>query len=90
MRVFDIVLYLLAILTSLACTVFLFRGFRRTRGRLLFWSALCFVCLTINNVIVFVDLVIFPGPEIDLRPWRLAVSLVGLLCLLFGFIWETE
>jgi hypothetical protein len=73
---FALVLYLLAILTSFSCTVFLFRGYAQKRVRLLFWSAMCFVRLTINNIFLFLDLVIFP--TVDLRPVRLAAALAGM------------
>jgi Family of unknown function (DUF5985) len=82
------VLALLAVLTCLACTVLLFRGYARSGLRLLFWSALCFVCLTLNNVLLFVDLPVFT--ELDLRPYRLVAALAGLLFLLYGFIAESK
>jgi hypothetical protein len=84
----DFVLTVLAALTSLACMVLLFRGYAATGVRLLLWSALCFVCLTLNNALLFFDLVVFP--HIDLRVYRLAASLAGVLFLLYGFIWEAE
>jgi hypothetical protein len=83
------VLYLLAPVTSLACMVLLFRAYAASGMRLLLWSALCFVGLSLTNVLLFVDLVILPS-EVDLRPWRLAAALAGLLFLLYGFIWEAE
>lgn len=89
MATFGPVLYLFAILTSLACTLLLFRAYAGTGTRLLLWSALCFVGLSVNNVLLFIDLAIFPT-EIDLRPWRLLSALAGLLFLLYGFIWEAE
>ena len=82
------VLTLLAALTSLACTVLLFRAYAARGPRLLLWSALCFVGLSVNNVLLFLDLNIFL--EMDLRPYRLAAALAGLLFLLYGFIWEAE
>lgn len=88
MDTFKIVLYLLAIISSLACTVLLFRGYVRKHMRLLLWSALCFVGLTINNVFLFLDLIIFPA--VDLRATRLIAALTGMLFLLYGFIWESE
>jgi Family of unknown function (DUF5985) len=84
----DFVLTLLAALTSLTCMVLLFRAYAANGVRLLLWSALCFVCLTANNALLFVDLVVFP--DIDLRIYRLAASLAGVLFLLYGFIWEAE
>ena len=89
METFKFVLYLLAALTSIACMVLLFRGYARTGARLLFWSALCFVGLSINNVLLFFDFVIFPT-QVDLRPWRLFAALAGVLFLLYAFIWEVE
>lgn len=81
-------LYVLAALTSLACTVLLFRSYFASRHRLLLWSALCFIGLTINNLLLFVDLVVFL--DVDLRPWRLAATLAGMLFLLYGFILEAD
>jgi len=88
MNTFNFVLYALAALTCLACTVLLFRGYARSRLRLLLWSALCFVFLTLNNVLLFFDLIVFS--ELDLRPWRLAAALAGLLFLLYGFLFESD
>lgn len=83
------VLLLLAILTSISCMVLLFRGYARTGARLLFWSALCFVFLSVNNLLLFVDIIVFPT-SVDLRLYRILASLTGVLCLLYAFIWEAE
>jgi hypothetical protein len=88
MNIIKIILYGLAIFASLACTVLLFRGYLRRRVRLLMWSGLCFVGLTLNNILVFADLVIFT--DVDLRLFRLLSTLTGLLCLLYAFIWEPD
>ena len=88
MNGFKIALYLLAVFSSGACAVLLFRGYSRRRLRLLMWSAVCFVGLTINNVALFVDLVVFP--EIDLRLARSIPALIGMTLLLYGFIWDTD
>ena len=84
----DITLSLLAVLTSLACMVLLFRGYSTSGLRLLLWSGLCFVFLSLNNVFLFIDLV--TGPELDFRPYRISAALVGVLFLLYGFVWEAE
>lgn len=89
MATFKVVLLMLAVLTSLSCTVLLFRGYARMATRLLFWSALCFVFLSLNNVLLFIDIVVFPV-EVDLRIYRLLASLAAILCLLYGFIWESD
>jgi hypothetical protein len=88
MSLFKILLFGAAVVTSFACSVLLFRGYRRRRIRLLMWSALCFAGLTINNVVLFLDLVIFP--DIDLRPLRLISALGGMLFLLYAFIGDTD
>ena len=89
METFKFVLYLLAALTSMACMVLLFRGYARNGARLLLWSALCFVGLSINNVLLFFDFVVFPT-QMDLRVYRLLAALAGVLYLLYAFIWEAE
>ena len=84
----NFILTSLAVLTSAACMLFLFRAYARTGVRLLLWSALCFVCLTANNVLLFLDVVVYP--DFDFRPYRLLAALAGILFLLYGFIWEAE
>jgi uncharacterized membrane protein len=81
--------YLLCIATSLLCLLLLARSYRRSRMRLLLWSALCFVFLAINNLLLFVDVVVFPV-EVDLLPYRQLSSLIGVGVLLYGFIWESD
>lgn len=88
MESFKFALYLLAALTSGACMALLFRGYARTGTRLLFWSALCFVFLTLNNLLLFFDLPMFT--QVDLRPYRLVAALIGVGFLLYAFIWEAE
>ena len=87
MAPFNLTLTAIAALTSLACMILLFRAYASSGLRLLLWSALCFVCLTVNNLFLFLD---FAIAEIDFRPYRLAAALVGLGFLLYGFIWEAE
>ena len=88
MGTINFILTGLAVLASLSCTVFLLRAYAANGVRLLLWSGLCFVFLSLNNILLFLDLVVFP--DIDLRPYRLIAALVGLAFLLYGFIWEAE
>ncbi|WP_338501449.1 DUF5985 family protein [Sphingomonas kaistensis] len=80
--------YLLCFATSSACAFLLGRSYRRSRARLLLWSSLCFAFLAFNNLLLVIDLVVLPGPGIDLRLERLLTSLAGVAILLFGFIWD--
>jgi hypothetical protein len=52
------------------------------------WSAVCFAGLTINNVALFADVIVFPN--LDLRLARQIPALIGMICLLYGFICDTE
>jgi hypothetical protein len=82
-------IYALCALTSLSCSVLLWRAWRGAGHRLLFWSALCFAGLTLNNVLLVLDKVIYPV-EVDLIAWRLCAALMAVLLLLFGMIWEDQ
>jgi hypothetical protein len=77
--------YLTCALASVGCMVLLMRGYWRTKTRLLLWSGLCFAGLSANNVLLFLDNVIFP--HVNLSVWRGSAALVGLL-LLYGLIWD--
>lgn len=81
-------IYCLCTLTSLACAWLLLRSYRRTGHRLLFWSGLCFIGLTLNNILLLLDKLVFPAT--DLRTLRLGFALVALLLLLYGLIYEKE
>lgn len=80
--------FILCAATCLLCSVLLFRGYRRTRVRLLFWSALCFVGLMVDNIFLYADLHIFP--EVKMEIWRKFPGLLATMLLLFGLIWESE
>ena len=80
------VVYLLCFATSATCAYLLARSYRRTSARLLLWSALCFVLLAANNLVVIIDIVVLP--DWDLRILRDAFSLAAIAVLLFGFIWD--
>jgi hypothetical protein len=83
------VIYLLCLLTSVACAFLLIRSYRRTKVRLLLWSATCFGFLALNNLLVVLDIVVLPVYP-DLSEVRLLTSAAGVLILLFGFIWEVD
>lgn len=82
-------IYLLCALTALCCACLLLFSYRRTGHKVLFWSGLCFVGMTVNNVLLIFDKLIFPT-TIDLLPWRLLSALVAVALLLYGLIDEKE
>lgn len=87
-ELFPATVYLLCFATSSACAVLLARNYRRTGARLLLWSALCFVLLAANNLLVSVDLLMVP--QVSLRIPRLVLALAAVSVLLFGFIWDLD
>jgi hypothetical protein len=80
--------YILGTLVAFSCGLLLLRGYLRSRQRLLLWSSLCFFGLSVSNLLVFLDLVLFP--EQDLYLWRLATGAIAMLLLLYGLIWEGD
>ena len=82
-------IYSLCALTSITCFVLLWRSWRASGYRLLFWSSLCFAGLSVNNVLLVVDRVVL-ATEVDLFTWRLVFALLAVLLLLFGLIWEED
>ena len=82
------IIYSLCALASLGIAVMLWRHHARTRSRLLYWSALCFSGLTLNNLLLVVDKLFLPDG--DLTAWRQVAALVSLGVMLFGLTWEEE
>jgi hydrogenase/urease accessory protein HupE len=80
--------YVLCALTSVLCAGLLLRSYRANRTRLLLWSTLCFVGLAINNILLFVDIVLVPG--VDLRFLRSGSALIALVLLTIGLVWESR
>jgi multidrug transporter EmrE-like cation transporter len=89
MSVFQSLVYLLCMATSLVCLLLLVRAYQRSGVKFLLWSALCFVGLALNNFLLFIDVVLLPT-SIDLLPLRHITALGAVGVLLYGFIWESE
>ena len=83
-----LLVYVLCAVTSIVCALLLLRGYRQSRVRLLMWSAACFACFALNNILLIIDVRIVP--EQDLSIARSIPSLVGVALLLYGLIWERE
>jgi hypothetical protein len=80
--------YILCALTSLGSATLLFRGALRRRDGLLFWSALCFVAMAVNNAILYANFILLP--DVDLLTASRLATLVGILVLNFGLIWHSR
>ena len=81
-------IYGLCALTALLCTVLLLQAYQRGGYRLLLWSGLCFAGLTLNNLLLVLDKLVFTA--VDLSLWRTSVALIAMAVLLYGMIWSTE
>jgi hypothetical protein len=82
------IVYLLCLITSVGCALALTVAWRRTRAPLLLWSALCFGFLALNNLLLFLDMVVVL--QGDLYVARQAAGLAAICVLLYGFIWKVR
>jgi hypothetical protein len=80
--------YVLCLATSIVCAGLLLRAYLRSRARLLLWTALSFVFLAINNLLLVADMVFFT--QTDLWVLRQIPTVVAIAILLYGFVWEAE
>lgn len=84
----QVAIYALCLATCLGCAFLLLRGYRRSGTRLLLWTGACFGLLSVNNLAVLLDLVVFVDQ--DLQLWRHAASLAAVTTLIVGLVWESE
>ena len=82
------VIYFLCALTSFTCLVLLWRSYVATRSGLLFWSALCFLLLTVNNTLLVLDKLVLHS--VDLSMGRLVAALLAVALLLVGLVWGED
>jgi hypothetical protein len=80
--------YALCALAALLCTVLLLRAWLRARTRLLLWSGLCFAGLTVNNVLLVLDRLVFV--DFDLSLWRQLSALLSVSLLVAGLVLEGD
>lgn len=80
--------YVLCAATSFLCMAMLLRGYSQTKVRLLFWSAICFFGLTLDNILLYADLILMP--DVDLAVYRRAAALIALMSLIIGLIWDAN
>lgn len=82
------VIYILGTLVGLLCAIMLLRAYKKVMSRLLLWSGLCFLGLSVSNLLVFIDLVLIP--ETNLYALRLWTAALATMLLVFGLVWESE
>lgn len=81
----NFLIYGLCAITAMVCTLLMIRAYLISRYRLLLWSSWCFAGLTLNNVVLMFDKVVFGN---DLLTTRLVIGLLALLPLVYGLIFE--
>jgi hypothetical protein len=81
-------IYLLCTLTCAGCFVLLMKAWVSTRHGMLFWCALSFGGMTVNNALLVADKLLLP--DMDLSTQRLLLALAALLLLVYGLIWTEE
>lgn len=82
-------IYVVSFVSSAICAALLLRSYFRNRTRLLLWSGICFIFFALNSLSVILDFVLLP-PDVDLGLVRVTTLLIGVLALLYAFIWETN
>lgn len=81
------IVYILCAVLSLSCAVLLLSGFRKNKFRLLFWSSIGFFGFAINNVLLFVDVIMLPNT--DLLVLRTIPGLIGMIIMVYGLVSDT-
>jgi hypothetical protein len=80
--------YILCAVTSLGSAVLLLRGaLSRGGGGLLFWSSLCFFAMAANNVLLYMNYIVFP--DVDLLMASRLATMLGIVLLNIGLIWHS-
>jgi hypothetical protein len=82
------IIYGLCMVTALTCACMLLRAYLRGRYRLLLWSGLGFIGLTLNNLVLALDKLVFTF--VDLTAWRTAIALISFIIILWGLVWDAE
>ena len=81
-------IYLLCAITSLLVALVLLRQYLKSRTPLLMWCLISFAVLAVNNVLVYVDLVMYTG--VDLSLYRSAAGAASMSIMLVGLVWESR
>jgi len=86
--VLPAIVYGLCLVTSIACAWLLARSFWHSGDRTLLWSSICFTLLAANNLVLVLDLVVWP--HTDLRLLRAGLQVVAVSALIWGFLGAAE
>jgi hypothetical protein len=79
--------YILCLITSIISAVLLALRARGPSGQLMFWGAIFFVGMALNNALMFADAVAVPATDWSVVPNL--VALASIAVLLYALIWES-
>lgn len=77
--------YILCFLTCVTVAILLGRGYAASREKLLLWTCVGFILLSLNNAVLVVDLVLLP----DYRSFAMLRGLLmlsGVCCIVGGMV----
>ncbi|MGE0634273.1 MAG: DUF5985 family protein [Pseudobdellovibrionaceae bacterium] len=80
------IVFFLCAVTSVICAGLLIRAYRKNKNSLVFWCAIGFVGMSINNVLLIFDKFVV---QTDLLLFRTGSLMLGMMLMLFGLIWNT-
>lgn len=78
------IVYLLCALLSFGCSILLLKGHSKNKYPLLFWSGVGFAGFALNNILLFIDVIVVPN--VDLSVIRTIPALIGMILLIYGLI----
>lgn len=81
--------YILCFLACLTVAILLGRGYAASREKLLLWTCVGFVLLSLNNAILIVDLVVLRDQG-DLSMLRAVLMLCGITCIVGGMVFTNS
>lgn len=82
------IIYIICALTSIVCSVLLIRAYSRNKVALLLWSGLCFVFLSLNNILLFMDLVIYP--DVNITIYRNLTNALAMGLMVYGLVFKSS
>ena len=80
------VTYVICTLTSLASALLMMRAIRGPGGRLLFWGAVFFLGMAVNNIALFANAM----TEADYSVVPNIIMLASVAALLYGLVWDVK
>lgn len=82
------IVFSLCALASIYVAYILAKAYRERPSRILFWSAICFSGLALNNIVLFIDLVLMPT-EVTFALLRNTIIVASVGSLVYGLVWDT-